>query len=205
MKQCKWCKEHKPDDEMKKDKRYVDGLAFCCKKCHNSRDRKRARFSVEEKLSWPEGYRICIVCEEMLPYDAFGKDRTLWKGIANQCKKCRKPISKRYYDKWLKDNPEMRMLVSARSRAKRYNYPFDITIEDIVIPEFCPVLGIKLERNGGSCNYATPSLDKMIPELGYVKGNINVISWRANWIKQNATLEEITKLVKWMSNDSCTI
>jgi len=99
----------------------------------------------------------------------------------------------------------MRMLVSARSRAKRYNYPFDITIEDIVIPEFCPVLGIKLERNGGSCNYATPSLDKMIPELGYVKGNINVISWRANWIKQNATLEEITKLVKWMSNDSCTI
>lgn len=162
------------------------------------------RFSTKEKESWPKGYRICIKCNEMLPYEKFGRDKNLWMGITNQCKPCRKVITKKYYDKWLKDNPEMRMLVSARARARKQGVPFDLTIDDIVIPEYCPVLGIKLERNGGSCNDATPSLDKFYPELGYVKENVNVISWRANWIKQNSTIDELKKLVRWMT-DTCLI
>ena len=45
------------------------------------------------------------------------------------------------------------------------------------------------------CNYGdSPSLDRIFPESGYTKGNVRVISWRANWIKNNSTIEEIEKL-----------
>ena len=71
-----------------------------------------------------------------------------------------------------------------------------------VIPTECPVLGIKLnlkipnrgDRGDNLRNYDSPSLDKIIPSLGYAKGNIWVISYRANTIKNNCTFEEIQKL-----------
>ena len=44
----------------------------------------------------------------------------------------------------------------------------------------------------------SPTLDKTIPALGYVPGNIAVISWRANRLKNNGTLEELEALVEWM-------
>lgn len=101
----------------------------------------------------------------------------------------------------------MRMLCNARSRAKRLGLPFDLVISDIVIPEVCPVLGIDIVKNGGKNNPNTASLDKFVPELGYVRDNIHVISWRANWLKQNASLEEAEKLAAWMRNvnDTCSI
>lgn len=40
-------------------------------------------------------------------------------------------------------------------------------------------------------NEDSPSIDKVIPELGYVRGNVWVISNKANRIKNNATLEEL--------------
>jgi hypothetical protein len=91
-----------------------------------------------------------------------------------------------------KQNIEHSLLYSARSRSKQFGIQIDIDIKDIVVPEFCPVLGIKLSVDGNKNN--SPSLDKMIPERGYTKGNVKVISWRANWIKNNATPEEIEKL-----------
>ena len=84
---------------------------------------------------------------------------------------------------WKLNNIERYLVQSARSRAKKYNLPFDITHEDVVVPEFCPYLGIKLVPFS---EWSSPSLDKIIPELGYVKGNIQVISMKANTMKNNA-------------------
>lgn len=89
------------------------------------------------------------------------------------------------------------MLNAARERAKQSGYACTITVADIVIPEFCPLLGIKLERNrGGHVRPSSPSLDKIKPELGYVPGNVWVISHRANSLKNNATLQELQTLVE---------
>lgn len=77
----------------------------------------------------------------------------------------------------------------AKHRASTKNLPFDITVEDIIIPEICPIMGKPLEPVG-SGSYA-PSLDRIIPELGYVKGNIRVISLLANQMKWNANPEEL--------------
>jgi len=86
-----------------------------------------------------------------------------------------------------KNNPEKLLFTHAKYRAKKYNLPFEIKIEDIFIPKYCPLLGIKLECNAGtgSIKNNSPTLDKIIPEMGYIKGNIWVISWKANRIKSN--------------------
>lgn len=85
------------------------------------------------------------------------------------------------------------MLSNAKQRAKHAGVPFEITLADIVVPSHCPVLGIalarRLGRKGGGD--ASPSLDRIKPERGYVVGNIIVVSGRANRIKSNATIEEL--------------
>lgn len=92
------------------------------------------------------------------------------------------------------------MWLSVRNRARKKSIPFTIRKEDIVIPEYCPVLGIKLARNFGEPGPAdhSPSVDRILPELGYIPGNIVVISNRANRIKSNATVEELAKVTAWL-------
>lgn len=88
------------------------------------------------------------------------------------------------------------MINAARHRAKRDNLPFNLEINDIRIPEFCPVLGIKLEINKETVGPNSPSLDKIIVNKGYVKGNVRVISHRANWLKNNSNKEELALIYK---------
>ena len=92
---------------------------------------------------------------------------------------------------------EYRMLTRAKSRAKIGNIPFNLTLEDISIPDTCPLLGIPIKvqpKKGYHPN--SPSLDKIIPEKGYIKGNVWVISNRANTLKNDATLTELKTLVE---------
>lgn len=92
----------------------------------------------------------------------------------------------------------LRMLKAARGRAQSKGVPFDLTPDDITIPDVCPVLNIPLEVAAGKATDGSPSLDRLIPELGYVVGNVRVISNRANRIKYNATLEELQAVVRYL-------
>ena len=94
---------------------------------------------------------------------------------------------------WKINNLEKYLVQGAKQRAKKYGLPFDITYKDIVIPECCPYLGIKLVPFS---EWSSPSLDKIIPELGYVKGNIQVISTKANTMKNNATQAELVRFAE---------
>lgn len=93
---------------------------------------------------------------------------------------------------------ERRMLYEARSRAKKFGLPFNLEESDIVIPSNCPVLGIPIERGNGKLVRGSPTLDRLIPELGYTKGNVAVISFRANSLKSNASAEELETVAEWM-------
>jgi hypothetical protein len=94
---------------------------------------------------------------------------------------------------WDASNPSKAMLPRARNRARKLSVPFELTLDDFVIPEICPVLGIPLHRHGSIDH--RPSLDRVQNELGYVPGNVNVISYLANRIKNNATIDQLKKVV----------
>ncbi len=92
-------------------------------------------------------------------------------------------------------DPRVKMFLNARERSKRKNLKFSITKEDIQIPERCPILGIKLNVEVKD-RFHSPSLDRIDPSKGYIKGNVWVISNRANTLKSNATLLELKLLVE---------
>lgn len=86
---------------------------------------------------------------------------------------------------------------SAKSRSKKYNIIFNLELNDIVIPDMCPVLGIELVQGDGVSFDGSPTVDRIIPELGYTKGNIIVVSMKANRIKNNSTLDELKKVYEY--------
>lgn len=99
---------------------------------------------------------------------------------------------------WKMDNYERYILQRLRRRAEEKGLAFDLTPEDIVIPLVCPVLGTPLVKDGYGQREDRPSVDRIDPRLGYVRGNIQVISMKANAIKNSATVEEVAKVLAYM-------
>lgn len=98
--------------------------------------------------------------------------------------------------------PEHHLWTSARDRHRRRGIPFNITLDDIHIPEFCPVLGLRLEPGVGLGGFqdASPSIDRIDPHKGYTPDNIVVMSFRANALKRDATLAELQAVLKYMQD-----
>lgn len=98
-------------------------------------------------------------------------------------------------------NPAWPMLTRAKRRAAKIGVPFELTSSDIEIPEICPILGIPIgvqQGSGRGPKDNSLSLDRIVPERGYVKGNVAVISQRANRIKNDASSEELRAVADWM-------
>ena len=165
----------------------------------------------------------CTKCGIEKDLTCYGKDGNRLRTVCKDCVAIREnkyyhekggkekiaAIKKRWYhekggkeitSKRLRDyrlnNPNIYLLRHARNRAKAKNIPFDITVEDVIIPETCPVLGIQLQIGEKIVCNNSPTLDRIKPELGYVKGNIQVLSYRANLLKSNATIEELEKVLE---------
>jgi uncharacterized protein YfkK (UPF0435 family) len=97
------------------------------------------------------------------------------------------------------------MLGEAKMRAKAKGLPFNLELSDIIIPEVCPVLGIPIRGAADRFDYQSASLDRLIPKLGYVKGNVNVISMRANTVKNNSTYEELEQVYRWVKKKTLSL
>lgn len=95
-------------------------------------------------------------------------------------------------------NPLHSLFVQTRNRAKQSGIPFTIEETDLYVPEICPVLGIPLRWEVGRRSPNTPSIDRRVPELGYIPSNIAIISWQANRLKNDGTAEEFHKIADWM-------
>lgn len=90
------------------------------------------------------------------------------------------------------------MVRAAKWRAEQSGVPFNITERDVSIPMFCPVLGIPIEQASGRQSPNSPSLDKIKPRLGYVRGNVQVVSARANTLKRDGTLDEFKAIIRYL-------
>lgn len=99
------------------------------------------------------------------------------------------------------NHPEHWLLMKAKERARRKDIEFDIEDSDVIIPTHCPILGIELKPNVGGKRPTdnSPTLDRIDNTKGYVKGNVQVVSYRANTIKGDSSLEELLKVTTWLS------
>lgn len=109
--------------------------------------------------------------------------------------------NKEYYLNWCRENIASKLYSVAKQRAKKRQQEFSIDKSDIILPTHCPVLGIELKYNqgtgaGGKDN--SYSLDRIDQDKGYIKGNIQVISHKANSMKFTATKEELVKFADWV-------
>jgi hypothetical protein len=93
------------------------------------------------------------------------------------------------------------MLWDAKRRSKIEKVPFDLRKEDFFVPQFCPILGIPMYIGDGKASENSPSLDKIIPSLGYIKSNVAVISSRANRLKSDASLAELELIVAYLKQN----
>ena len=111
---------------------------------------------------------------------------------------CSSDAGKQYSQVWNKTDGRLkRWLSQARARAKMKGLDFSITLEDLVVPELCPVFGIPLMFSD-TVTDNTPTIDRVDSSRGYTKDNIQIISSRANRLKNNATLTELTQLVEYV-------
>jgi len=114
---------------------------------------------------------------------------------------------KRYPEKTLSNaharyfaDPQKYMWRFAKQRARQFGLEFTITPEDIKIPTHCPIFGMEIGILRGGTN-SSASLDRLNNNRGYVPGNIAVVSWRANRMRGNATLEELRAVYKFYSKN----
>lgn len=146
--------------------------------------RKRRAENIEEYRKKEQSYRNTLTPE--------AKNRRRLQAKEHRRIHGRKPC---------KRSPEYNLLANARSRAKRGNYPCTITMKDIVIPEFCPITDLKLVFGIKKKTDSSPSLDKIIPKLGYIPENVRVISSKANRWKNEMTRDDIQRLLDYVDRN----
>lgn len=129
----------------------------------------------------------CVACEQDRNKDQYDRNREKYMARAVT---------------YNRNNPVNTMLARVKNRAKTDGIPFDLDISDIIVPETCPVLGIPLVWSRDRLSDNSPSLDKRVPSLGYVKGNVYVISNRANRIKNDGTIKEHQLIIEYMERTS---
>lgn len=200
---CKKCGKELPLDEFTKSNTTADGHLSTCKKC-------RGAFE-----NCPE-YLMCPVCGKELPYYNFSVAPRSKTGRMWVCKECysnkpsnlsdtqfRKKYDLEFYDrvkeqkkKEFNKNITRYMWTRAKQRALKYGYEFNLDVEDIIIPEKCPLLEVPLIMGDKDDYEYSPSLDRIDNTKGYIKGNVWVISKKANSMKNSATKEELSIFCK---------
>lgn len=112
--------------------------------------------------------------------------------------------NKEFYERSRKvkftENPRHYLWYVARARFRQYGVEFSITEEDIVIPEFCPILETRLTKGNGYLPNSM-SLDRVDNDKGYIPGNVRVISRKANLMKSSLTINILEKLIKYINNE----
>jgi len=193
-KSCSICKIEKVIEEFSKNAHSKDGILSSCKICENQKQEiVRENNRLKNKTLNLEGNKKCSMCKQHKPKTSFHINRCQDDGLHAYCKSCTRIMKTNY----LKEDIRRFLLTSAKCRAKKKNLQFSLTKEDIIVPEKCPVFDIPLYYSKGGKTDNSPTLDRINNKRGYTKDNVVVISFKANRIKSNATVEELEKLVNF--------
>ena len=176
MKKCCKCNEIKDFSFFSKSKNRKDGLHPQCKDCT-----KKWREENKEKLS--------LAKKEYYYKDHDAMKKKLRERYADDPRKVIKS-QQEYYS--TEAGRKKKILAKARENAKKKGIEFNIDLEDIIIPEYCPYLKIPLTHDLGKGQIkSNSSIDRIDPAKGYIKGNVQIISRQANTMKSDATPEQL--------------
>lgn len=198
-KRCSCCKEVKKTTEFWKSKSTFDGYCNQCKACATALVKKREARNRDENSKRPiEELRerlgktqACSCCGEAKNLEEFSRNSRRKSGINAICKMC----AATNHQVFKRRNIAGHMLSRAKANAKALGYDFNLTIEDIIVPECCPITGFRLTYDGR--RMTSPSLDRIDSSKGYIKGNVVVVSHRANAWKSDATIAQLRKMVEF--------
>ena len=146
-----------------------------------------------------EESKTCPKCGEVKPFSEFRRNKSQKDGLSYECKVCHAA----YLQSHGMSRPFYSILNGARQRAKARDLPFSITEEylESIWTGVCPVFQIRLNlpsHGGHELSAAKPSLDRMVPDKGYVPGNVIWISLRANQMKNDGNSEELFRVAEWL-------
>ena len=171
---------------------------FCSYKCMNVYNARE--FGMKNREEKPNRYKVCDNCEQSLNLSKFSliEKWNINSDTKNTCKKCSIKIkqTEKLNRDWKVDAAKL-LYSNIKSRCKRIGREFSIELEDILIPEKCPVFGFDLKREDRQTWMCAPSVDRIDSSKGYIKGNITVVSRRANIIKRDATIQELEQLFNY--------
>ena len=148
--------------------------------------------------------KVCSKCKESKGLEEFNKDKNHKDGLRSQCKSC----IKEYREKNPYQVQSNYLSNSVRQRAKKRKLPIDLDF----ISSSNIVDWLKHQPNCVCCDRVfgigykgkfrfqnnSPSLDRLIPSLGYISGNVFLICFRCNALKRDATVKELETVISWM-------
>ena len=171
---------------------------FCSRKCMNVYNARE--FGMKHREENPNRYKVCKECNQSLNLNKFSliEKWNVNSGTKDICKKCSTKIrqTEKLNRDWKIDAAKL-LYKNIKSRCKRTGREFSIDLEDIIIPEKCPVFGFELKREDKQTWMCAPSVDRIDSSKGYIKGNITVVSRRANILKRDATIDELEQLLNY--------
>jgi hypothetical protein len=173
---------------------------------HEEKREKHRKYEAKYRASGRAKINLKRYYHKYKNEDWFKEKRIMYKNnsLQKEAQMCPEEIEFRREKKRKKDrdyrkkDPRKSMLYDASKRSKQKGIEFCLVVEDIIIPCVCPVLGIPLIRGDGKRTDNSPSLDRIDNTKGYVKGNISVISNRANALKNNGSISEFEKIINYM-------
>ncbi len=187
-----------------------------------SRDVIRDRL-IENRVSLRKSRvdKKCTICGVKLT-----SENTTWyrqKNYIYKCNECMRQEKAIDANEWRKNNPDragkgsekyrrnlkkknpkrytaQQMRGSAKKRANALDLDYDLDSKylESIMPDVCPSLGLEIKYGGGEKTKNSASLDRIVPEKGYVKGNVMIVSQLANLMKNEANSEEMLNFSKWV-------
>lgn len=152
-------------------------------------------------------YKRCSKCQIEQHIDHFHKRKDRSGGYRAECRLCSQERSRLYrqnhraelsdQNKERNSDVKYRLLRSCKQSASRRGLEFSITADNLEIPAQCPYLGVQLTNvlGEGFQDY-NPSIDRIDNTLGYVPGNVEIISVLANKMKSSATPLDLLRFAK---------
>lgn len=202
---CTKCKKYKPmtEEYFAHRSNVKCGFNSHCKACDHEKEKTRIRVpSFDEN-----GHLYCHSCKTYKPIEEFYKDSSAKcrNGYSRECKTCeskRKKIQRANRNTNDKNNFLKRLLYGCKSRALQYKIPYDLTL-DYMIDVFdsqngkCALSGLDMTtiRKSGK-NPFNASIDRIVPNRGYIKGNVRLVCNHINMMRSNLEDEQLIDFCK---------